>query len=513
MLNTNGTLNANGSNSSSSVSSTKAALMANGTGVTNGHNSCNSLVPSKALMLTNGSGLYKVFSTESVLNLLHCLFCRKPYRDPRLLHCGHTYCLPCLVQMNRYSTIRCIKCNSLHTVTSHAVDTLPKNLFVADIQCIPTVEIDRGAAYKETLKSLEDLKAKLLDFSDKFDQSEDKLLQVSQVKRNEVTEQINKMLEYIKQLEEEFYSEIEEFKNNRLSVLRSAPPEFKETNANLLQFVNQSLDDMMRPDIKEEDVKEIYNRCEEHRRLWNETEIIFNSNYAIGEIHFQINENRPQKDLIGAIVQKFPQKLNAQRTAKGPINISECCVDGDYIIIENTSKRHDVNMTNWVLTHCVGSVRKVSFKFPENFILKFKQSCKLWAGTRAELNGCSSPSVTSTSTQSNNKFAKSSYSGTSSQSSSSSSISSKSTLNGNHHTNSFYINGNGHSPATASTTSANSTTSSSTNSGSSEMILTDSIENELVIYDIENWTCGSQEMFIRIENEFGEEKACFRKTN
>jgi hypothetical protein len=67
--------------------------------------------------------------------------------------------------MNRYSTIRCIKCNSLQTVTSQAVDTLPKNLFVADIQCIPTVEIDRGATYKETLKSLEDLKTKLIDFS------------------------------------------------------------------------------------------------------------------------------------------------------------------------------------------------------------------------------------------------------------------------------------------------------------------------------------------------------------
>jgi hypothetical protein len=121
----------------------------------------------KALMLTNGTGLYKVFSTESVLNLLHCLYCKKPYRDPRLLHCGHTYCLPCLVKMNRYSTIRCIKCNSLQTVTSQAVDTLPKNLFVADIQCIPTVEIDRGAAYKETLKSIEELKSKLFDFCGK----------------------------------------------------------------------------------------------------------------------------------------------------------------------------------------------------------------------------------------------------------------------------------------------------------------------------------------------------------
>lgn len=130
-------------------------------------------------------------------------------------------------------------------------------------------------------------------------------------------------------------------------------------------------------------MKEIYNRCEEHRRLWNETEIIFNSNYAIGEIHFALNEKPVPREIIGHIFQKLPQKLSAQKTAKGPISISECCADGDYIVIENTSKRHDVNMTNWVLTHCVGSVRKISFKFPDAFILKSRQSVKMWAGNKS----------------------------------------------------------------------------------------------------------------------------------
>lgn len=206
--------------------------------------------------------------------------------------------------------------------------------------------------------------------------------------------------------------------------------------------------------------------------------------------------------------------MSAQRTAKGPISISECCIDGEYIVIENTSKRHDVNMTNWVLTHCVGSVRKVSFKFPENFILKSKQSVKLWAGSRT--NGTSS--VTSTNSCSNKFVVKSSYS-CSSQSSSSSSLSSKST-NGNCNLGSgFYLNGSANN-STASNqkdSSLNQTlTSSGINSptyGSDIMSFTDAIENELIIYDIENWTCGSQEMFIRLENEFGEEKACFRKTN
>lgn len=362
------------------------------------------------------------------------------------------------------------------------------------------------------MKSLEDLKVKLLDFSDKFDQSEEKLMRVTEIKKAEVSDQIQKLIDQIRQLEEDFHNEIEEFRNNRLGVLRSAPPEFKETNANLLQFVNQSLEDMMRPDIKEEDVKEIYNRCEEHRRLWNETEIIFNSNYAIGELQFQINENQPQKELIGAIIQKLPQKLSSQRTAKGPIHISECCIDGEYIIIENTSKRNDCNMTNWVLTHCVGSVRKVSFKFPENFILKSRQTVKLWAGNRPSTTN-TSPTTTTTTNSNNvnllsNRFSKPSFSCSSSLSSSSSSLSCKSmitngvtiTNNNNSISNGFYLNNN------------NNNNNNIVNGG--ELLpYNDNIENELILYDIENWTCGSQEMFIRLENEFGEEKACFRKTN
>ena len=79
------------------------------------------------------------------------------------------------------------------------------------------MEIDRGAAYKETLKSLEDLKIKLLDFSDKLDQSEEKLIRVSEMKKAEVSDHIQKLIDQIRLLEEDFHNEIEEFKNNRLS--------------------------------------------------------------------------------------------------------------------------------------------------------------------------------------------------------------------------------------------------------------------------------------------------------
>ena len=39
------------------------------------------------------------------------------------------------------------------------------------------------------------------------------------MKKLEVSEQISKLLEYVKQLEEEFHNEIDEFKNNRLSLV------------------------------------------------------------------------------------------------------------------------------------------------------------------------------------------------------------------------------------------------------------------------------------------------------
>ncbi len=82
-------------------------------------------------------------------------------------------------------------------------------------------------------------------------------------------------------------------------------------------------------------------------------------------------------------------------------------------------------MSNWVLTHCVGSVRKVSFTFPTGFAIKSKQNIRIWAKSKK-------------------------------------------------------IN---------------------------------SQVEDLVFKDVESWTHGSQDMFIRIENEHGEEKACYRKTS
>jgi intermediate filament protein if len=72
-------------------------------------------------------------------------------------------------------------------------------------------------------------------------------------------------------------------------------------------------------------------------------------------------------------------KTTFQRSAKGPVSISECSPDGKLIVLENTSRNKDINLSNWVLKRQVDSKEEIVYKFPSNFYLKANMSLKLWA--------------------------------------------------------------------------------------------------------------------------------------
>ena len=65
----------------------------------------------------------------SDFELFECCICLEILikKQPRLLHCGHTFCTPCLHQIIRKDEIICPKCRSVTRVPPGGVEGLPKN--------------------------------------------------------------------------------------------------------------------------------------------------------------------------------------------------------------------------------------------------------------------------------------------------------------------------------------------------------------------------------------------------
>jgi len=70
-------------------------------------------------------------------DITECPICTEEFTDPRVLPCGHTYCLKCI---EAWSTDRqpgdelaCPLCRKQFTLTSSGFSNLPKNFFVANI--------------------------------------------------------------------------------------------------------------------------------------------------------------------------------------------------------------------------------------------------------------------------------------------------------------------------------------------------------------------------------------------
>ncbi|CAF0822808.1 unnamed protein product [Brachionus calyciflorus] len=76
---------------------------------------------------------------------------------------------------------------------------------------------------------------------------------------------------------------------------------------------------------------------------------------------------------------EMSSKTTYQRSAKGPVSISECSPDGKIIVLENTSRNKDVDLTDWVLRRKVDNRPEVTFRFPDNLILKANKILRIWS--------------------------------------------------------------------------------------------------------------------------------------
>jgi len=76
-------------------------------------------------------------------------------------------------------------------------------------------------------------------------------------------------------------------------------------------------------------------------------------------------------------------KTTYQRSAKGPVSITECSPDGKYIVLENTNKsksgNKDQNLDGWMIKRKVDNTPEMNFNFPKGFVLKSGKAVKVWA--------------------------------------------------------------------------------------------------------------------------------------
>jgi hypothetical protein len=92
-----------------------------------------------------------VIAAHAMLNpMLECSVCQEMFKDPRILPCGHTFCLKCLQGIVKTAadkskskvkidTMPCPQCRTQFIVGSQKLQDLPKNFTVADLICsLPT---------------------------------------------------------------------------------------------------------------------------------------------------------------------------------------------------------------------------------------------------------------------------------------------------------------------------------------------------------------------------------------
>jgi hypothetical protein len=80
------------------------------------------------------------------------------------------------------------------------------------------------------------------------------------------------------------------------------------------------------------------------------------------------------------------KRMQVQRTSKGPVGIKEISPDGKFVLIENTGKRGDLNISNWQIKRKVDNEPDITYVFPLNTIIGSGRTVKIWSRGHGRAN-------------------------------------------------------------------------------------------------------------------------------
>ncbi|KAI3379942.1 hypothetical protein SNEBB_007567 [Seison nebaliae] len=77
--------------------------------------------------------------------------------------------------------------------------------------------------------------------------------------------------------------------------------------------------------------------------------------------------------------QPMKSKTTYQRSAKGPVSISECAPNGNFIVLENTSKSKDQDLSKWIVRRKVDNQPDLVYQIPDGTQLNSGRNIKIFA--------------------------------------------------------------------------------------------------------------------------------------
>lgn len=80
------------------------------------------------------------------------------------------------------------------------------------------------------------------------------------------------------------------------------------------------------------------------------------------------------------------KRMQVQRTSKGPVGIKEISPDGKFVLVENTGKRGDQDISKWQIKRKVDNEQEILYVFPINTIIASGKTIKIWSKGQGRIN-------------------------------------------------------------------------------------------------------------------------------
>lgn len=80
------------------------------------------------------------------------------------------------------------------------------------------------------------------------------------------------------------------------------------------------------------------------------------------------------------------KRMQVQRTSKGPVGIKEISPDGKFVLVENTGKRGDQDISKWQIKRKVDNEMEIIYVFPPNTIIGSGKTIKIWSRGQGRMN-------------------------------------------------------------------------------------------------------------------------------